>query len=487
VTARPLPTTWYQSTIERQLGRTLGLEQSARLPRLIKERSRKLRLSPNDYVARLVEGKLEGETQAIAAEFTIGESYFFRDLPQLNNCVAVIGQLLRDHPNRPVRVLSAGSSTGEEPFSLAVLLAEQLGSSHHVHIYAIDLNATAIESARRGRYSAWSLRETPEHLQAQWFRQDGKHFKIAPEIVQRVQFTRASLSVDGPALAHHGYDVILCRNVLMYFSPEQYAQATRRLWNALTPDGYLFLGHAESLRGCDVAATTVQFEEGYCYKKGASEMRPRWSVPSPPAGPRLAQAGDASSVELVASDAGAAVATLTPAVSHEAPPRELATLKRLGVLVKAERYSDALAALDTAELDSTPATRTARVILLVYTNHFEEARALASELVASSAESAELHYALTLCDEAASNLEQAAEHARRATYLDPTFSLPWLHLGILNRKLKHFRAARKELLQARALLTVDAPERLSWFGGGCSRATLLEACQREITATGEHA
>lgn len=475
MTARPLPMAWYQSKIERQLGCALGLEQSTRLPRLIKERSRKLRLSPNDYVADLVEGKLEGETLALAAQFTVGESYFFRDLAQLNGCVAVIGERVRVKRNRPVRVLSAGSSTGEEPFSLAVLLAEHLGSAADVHIYAIDLNAAAIESARRGRYSPWSLRETPEHLEAKWFSFDGKHYTIAPEIVERVQFTRSSLSVDGPALARHSYDVILCRNVLMYFSPEQYAQATRRLWNALTPDGYLFLGHAESLRGCGIPATTVQLEEGYCYKKGASDARPSSSVPPAPARPRLPRERDASPPQLEPSKVAPPPALVS----------ELATLARLNDFVKAERYSDALAALDTAALPATPATQTARVILLVYTNRFDTARTLAMTLVASPAASAELYYALTLCDEAASNLEQAAEHARRATYLDPTFSLPWLQLGISSRKLKHFGAARRELLQARALLAVDHPERLLWFGGGCSRATLLDACQRELIAMGE--
>lgn len=485
MTARPLPTPWYQTAIERQLGCALGLEQSTHLPRLVKERSRKLRLTPNDYVARLVDGKLEGETLALAAQFTIGESYFFRDLAQLNGCVAVIGQLLRENPNRPVRVLSAGCSTGEEPFSLAALLAEQLGSSAGVHIYAVDLNAAALESARRGRYTPWSLRETPKHLLAKWFRLDGKHYTVAPELIQRVQFTRASLSVDSPALARHSYDVILCRNVLMYFSPEQYAQATQRLWNALTPDGYLFLGHAESLRGCGIAATTVQLEEGYCYKKGATDVRSSSSPPPARARPQAPLEWNASPHRLGANEVGPPAAPTNEIASHSTLLSELATLTMLSDFVKAERYSDALAALDTAATSQTPATQTARVILLVYTNRFDAARALASALVDSPAASAELYYALTLCDEAASNVEQAAEHARRATYLDPTFSLPWLHLGISSRKLKQFGSARKELLQARALLAVDLPERLLWFGGGCSRATLLEACQRELTATGE--
>lgn len=475
-----------QPEIERHLGCALSPEQAAELSRLVVERARKLRLEPVTYETRISSGELDDEALALAGHFTIGESYFFRDMAQLDVCCQLVLSRLREQ-QRPIKVLSAGCSTGEEPYSLLMLVHEQLGSTSGLDVTAVDINRAALERAKRARYSGWSLRETPEHLQQRWFRRDGRDYVLSPEISSRVTFASASLSVPSQALGRRSYDIILCRNVLMYFTPQMYHDAATRLLDALVPSGHLLLGHAESLRGLGLPAELIEVKDSFCYRKAA----PPVFVPSDPLTSLLQAAPVSPATNVTGLEHGVAPPSWTePAVHVDQTPaaswllaHELATLHAVTALLESERFTEALQTLEAFPRGDSTVKRLCLALLLVYTNRFEQARAVAESLLNVETIAAEANYTLALCDEHSGDWARAAELARRATYLDPTFAMPWLHLGILSRKRGDGLTARRELLQARALLTVEPPERLIWFGGGCSRATLLAACQRELDAT----
>lgn len=476
------PTADCQTAVELQLGRALLIEERLELSRLVNGRARKLRLAVDSYISRLTLGELENEALTLAARFTIGESYFFRDLPQLDLCRESI--LARGTAQRgaTVRVLSAGCSTGEEIYSLAMLMSD-VAPTAPVDFHAIDLNADALERAQRGRYTNWSLRETPASYRDRWFEWSNGEFVLSPTIRQRVTFHRASLTAPASPLPRHSYDVILCRNVLMYFADHQYRTAARRLEEALAPGGRLFLGHAESMRGSGLPLELVHARDSFCYQK----------VTPPPLG-----SAEASS-EVTPARALPPAPSATPELGGSSPagPGSALEARRLHVeddysaysevtrLLRSEQFAEALHALGRVERESSgPFTALCKSLLLVYTNRFDAAAQLANDLVTLEEVSPGAHFVLASCHEFDGELAQAHGHARRSTYLDPTLAMGWLHLGLLSKRLGDNASARRELLQARALLAHEPSDRLAWFGGGCSRTTLIEACARELAATG---
>jgi SAM-dependent methyltransferase len=152
---------------------------------------------------------------------------------------------------RPLRVLSAGCASGEEAYSVAILAREAMPNRIcDVAIRAVDVNPAALEKAAGGRYSTWSLRETPQHVQQKWFRRSGREFILNEAVCASVRFEERNLASDDALLWQpQQFDVVFCRNVVMYFSPAQARALLGRITQALKPGGYLFLGHAEALRG----------------------------------------------------------------------------------------------------------------------------------------------------------------------------------------------------------------------------------------------
>lgn len=487
-----------QAEIERQLGFQLSADQANHLDRLVRDRARRTKSDPTMYVTQMLLGHSECELLSLAAEFTVGESFFFRDLAQLYLCCEAIVESVRD--GRKVRVLSAGCSTGEEPYSLLMLLSERL-PLERIEMVALDISSGSLQRAQRATYSAWQLRETPERLKTRWFAAQGREYLLASDIVERVQFVQGSLAVMSTPLPEPAFDVVLCRNVLMYFSSDQYRLAVQRLIGAIAAGGYLFLGHAENVRGLGLELELVHRADSFCYRKpdGRAIVEPRSAcaadesafgesilrrlVASASGSPRWDQPFNESAVDETSSVRPVAtpLAVLPPQTASLTS--ELGALRDVNALLGLERYAAALALLEQ-HAEGSVAVKLGRAMLHVYTNQFPLARELALELIDDINVASGAHYVLTLCHEFSGEWQSATHHAQRAAYLDPTFAMPRLHLGILSRRQGERLAARRELLQARALLRVELAERLLWFGGGCSRATLLQACERELAATG---
>src|ERR1017187_10185200 len=151
-----------------------------------------------------------------------------------------------------LRILSAGCASGEEPYSLAVVVREALPDlgNWDVKIIGIDVNPAVLAKATQARYSAWSLRATSEDAKRRYFRADGPDFVLDPAIQKMVTFEERNLVDEDPLFWQSlACDVVFCRNVLMYFTPDKARDVVRRISQALLPSGFFFLGHAESLRG----------------------------------------------------------------------------------------------------------------------------------------------------------------------------------------------------------------------------------------------
>jgi chemotaxis protein methyltransferase CheR len=492
-----------ESELERfraAIGERLGLwMDDAKLPELdvlLARRTAENRMTALDYLA-LVESPTHGkaERRALAQTLTVGETYFFRQGDQIT--------ALLDHVqtrSAPVRVLCAGCSSGEEPYSIAIALREhalQLAST--ATIRALDINAAALERARIGRYSSWALRETHEAIARRWFQHDGKsHYQLSTEIRGAVQFEERNLvERNADLFAQASYDAVYFRNVLMYFTPQTAAAVIDRIAQALVPGGLLFLGYAETLRGLSNAFHLRHSRETFFYQKRDGAPLRAFASSAPAELPQrvaLEAPVDLAWPETIAQSS-VRVRELTTTHSAErswsessgaASPTAPFDLHPTFELLRKERFGDAL---DAMQALPTAATQDRDVLLLraallVHSGKLDAARETCAVLLALDELNAGAHYLLGLVCEGERELARCVEHHRIAAYLDPSFAMPRLHLGLLARRNGDALGARRELRQAYALLERDDTARLLMFAGGFERAALLALCRSELLASG---
>ncbi|MFN2537262.1 MAG: CheR family methyltransferase [Mycobacteriales bacterium] len=194
------------------------------------------------------------ERQHLLDEVTIQETHFFRNPPQIRALrLHVLPELLRhaEENGRRLRIWSAGCSTGEEPYSIAMLLRELLPSTAgwDVKVVATDVSSRAIAAARTGRYGARAVQmASPEELARHFMAApDGGH-EVRPEVRELVEFRHHNLVTEAvPFAPSERIDLILCRNVTIYFGRDTTRALMSRLHHCLRDGGYLFLGHSETL------------------------------------------------------------------------------------------------------------------------------------------------------------------------------------------------------------------------------------------------
>jgi len=197
----------------------------------------------------------DAETRALLNEITIGETCLFRSMPQINALKNVILPELSQERSKiglkKLKVWSAGCSTGEEPYTLAMFLLEQkdtLLKDWSFEIQATDLNDRSVETARAGIYGDYALRNTPEEYKRRYFTPaDAGKLKVKDEVKSRITFQRLNLNDDTRMLFMKGMDLIFCCNVLIYFDMTSKKRVVQHFFSNLMPNGCFFLGHAESL------------------------------------------------------------------------------------------------------------------------------------------------------------------------------------------------------------------------------------------------
>ena len=230
--------------VARRLAEHAGLE----LPAWVVEartqaRLAQLELDPASYLELIATARGAAELAALVEAVRVGESSLFRHLPQIAALVDVVAPSLRAKAKRAIRVWSAGCATGEEPFTLAAVLARALPNVQ-VSIIATDVSADALARARDATYPADELRDVPEEWRDIFVVEDDV-LHVHPDIARLVTFEQANLLDAAPP---RGCDLVWCRNVLIYFSAEARRRVVDRLIASLVPGGYLFVGYSETLR-----------------------------------------------------------------------------------------------------------------------------------------------------------------------------------------------------------------------------------------------
>lgn len=456
-------------------------------------------MEPQDYLEALERGAARSELQSLAEELTVNETYFFRNAEQLRAFEAVaVATCAREQ--RPLRVLSAGCASGEEPYSLAITALGTL-PPEQFSIHAIDVSPSMLERARRARYAAWSLRDTPPEIRARWFSVEGREMALVPAARARVTFEEQNLVAPRAGLfVESAFDVIFCRNVLMYFDRAMAREVLRRFATSLVPGGYLFLGHAENLRGMSDDFTLRHSHSTFYYRRiGAGESADVWALPEEPRAPSGApeaaveaavEADDARPqwAEAIhrASERIDVLADARMPTDTKPAPRPPWDMRHILELLGHERFSEAWAAFEQrpAEAANDPDVLLLGAVLCTNRGDLVQAERLCRDLLRIDGSNAGAHYLCALCREGSGDRSAAREHDRLALRLDPRFAMPQLHLGLLARRSGELAQACRELALARTLLQAEDAARVLMFGGGFTRSALLRLCEAELRACG---
>lgn len=195
----------------------------------------------------------EAEFDVLSKHLTVGETYFFREKSALRLFrEKIIPQLIRERAGKHqhIRIWSAGCSSGEEPYTLAMILNEEMQDLNRwkIDILATDINADALRRAKTGIYTPWSFRETSDEMKKKYFSPVGSCFEINSQIKNMVSFEKLNLAKDDFPSANnhtHNFDIVFCRNVLMYFMPETAKEIARRFYLALNENGWLITSQVE--------------------------------------------------------------------------------------------------------------------------------------------------------------------------------------------------------------------------------------------------
>lgn len=220
-------------------------------------------------VAELRRSSVTGLGERVAEAVTVNETSFFRDLHPFNALrTRVIPQVAsRNSQRREIRIWCGACSSGQEPYSIAMVLREHFLHLHDwkIEIVATDLSEEMLAKSRKAEYSQMEVnRGMPAGKLVRFFERRGMVWQAKPELRELMQFRRLNLTAAWPYLGE--FDIVFLRNVLIYFEPSTKAEVLHRIRRVLRPDGYLFIGSAETVIGLSVPFQREELDATVCYR-----------------------------------------------------------------------------------------------------------------------------------------------------------------------------------------------------------------------------
>ena len=448
--------------IEARCGLHFDESQRGSLSASVAARMRQLGLVEiGDYYERLrgsASASVDDEFRHLINLVTVTETCFFRDPSHF--------RLLRQHilpalfagSPRTVRIWSAGCSTGEEAYSIALTLWDMgfyaAGDEWTFEIVGTDLNTDVLEAARRAVYSPRAVRNVPGDVLLRHFSREGDRFCLNSEIKRRVRFDHGNLMrAPRPCPSTDLQDLVFCKNVAIYFRPELTRRLVRDLHEALAPGGYLLLGHSESLWQMSDGFELVEHDRAYCYRKVDSRTitaKPDASVVS----------GFSRTVNISASD----------------------EYDQCLQAFRAGDWSNVEAALDRL-IRSCPTFVPAHLLLggvYAHRGRYDDALARAQSVLQLSELEPRAHLLLGMIASRRGNQDEAQQSLRRALYLDDSLALAHFWLGNLYRDRGDVERACHEygnVVRDWERYTLDLPEE---FASELSAEQIVASCRDSL-------
>lgn len=425
------------------------------------------------YLARLDRPDGDALFTRLLDVLTVGETYFFRDRPYFEALERIVLPVLiaQRRANRQLRLWSAGCATGEEAYSLAILVWRLLPhvDDWQISILATDLNHGFLERAEAGLYGEWSFRETDDDFKTSYFIREGPRYRIRPEIRRLVRFASLNLTDDGYPSSANGtadVDLIVCRNVLMYFAPERSHAVVARLRAALVPGGWLVLGATDPLPGLLDGFAMRSFDQAILYQR-LEDPPAVQSAHKHPVSPGPSTASDASA-DTLAIVAAAAASDFGPRVL---PP--LPTAART-------------ASVDRAGESGAPHSgwHAAWQEACLYANRgcFAEAEDWCHQAIAGSTFRPEPYYLLGTLRQIRGDDAAALVAFRQALYVDRSFVPAYLGLATVHRRAGRLGSTMQALSRARVLLQGRPSDELLLAEEGLTVGRLRDALAQALNA-----
>ena len=432
-----------------------------------------------------------GFLERLTGQLTVGESFFFRNEHHFRVLrETVLPQILAENAaRREVRIWSAGCATGEEPYSLAILLDQLLGrgSRWQVSVLGTDLNPEFLQRARKARYRQWSFRQTNIQQNREYFTFDGDTYSLVDRLREHVRFATLNLVKDvypSPLTGTVGLDLILFRNVAIYLKPEVTAAILQRFYQALRPGGWLLLGETEVTSTDPGDFEVRRFEQATLYQKTSDRSSCAVSdvastIPPALAGVTLSSGFGLPNVPVLpewvplpcSRAASSSETTLAPGgTSPEAMAWEqIERALTAGNLEDAERRVNRIPAIKQR---ASLRLRFVRSLLA----HAEVARArrmlelcLKEEPLLLEAQLLKAGFA-----EEAGDLVAAEQACRRALYINPTAPMAHFHLALVLEQKGDGPGVARSLKTTLKLIEGKDPHALVEFGEGVCHGRLKE-------------
>lgn len=428
------------------------------------------------------------QMEVLASYLTVGETYFFREKRSLEVFEKdMVPELNRTRTDKAIRIWSAGCATGEEPYSIAITLSRLMAGLEkwNVEILATDLNSKSLQKASEGIYGEWSFRGVPSWVRSAYFEavEEGR-WAISPAIKKMVSFAQLNLVDDSfPPLSNctASFDVIFCRNVLMYFTPEGMSKVVRRLYRSLASDGWLIVSPTETSHELFSEFATVSFGDVTLYRKSAAHLPKPLILPSVVydengSGPQLPEQRFQNSEPAVAS-----VCT----ISRQRDDREIhAESAELPAPIYAQalalhelgRYEDARQIIEAFLSKNDNDVQAMLLLARAYANERKLAAALVwcEKAIAADKMAARAHYLRATILQEQGFLPEALFAFKQTVYAEPQFVLGHFSLGNLALKHGRWRESEKHFENVLLLLARYKPEDIVPESEGLSAGRLRE-------------
>ena len=211
------------------------------------------------------------ELQQLTNLMTVNETYFLREEYQFKCLVdSILPEIVRNRNGADaIRIWCIPSSSGEEPYSIAMCLLERWAgiTEWDVEIVSSDIDTSILRRARAGRYSARSVQNVPARWLEKYFKGVGDEYQLSDDLRHAVEFTRVNLSEAADTLVYRNFDVIFCRNLLIYFDDVSRTTAAETFYEAMNPGGFICLGHSESMSRISSLFKVRKFPDAIVYQK----------------------------------------------------------------------------------------------------------------------------------------------------------------------------------------------------------------------------
>ncbi|MDY7031872.1 MAG: CheR family methyltransferase [Thermodesulfobacteriota bacterium] len=442
------------------------------------------------------------EFQALLSEITINETFFFRNQPHYD--------ILKDHilpelskkkkkKKDRLRIWSAGCSSGEEPYSVAILIKETLNGLdlEDIDIIASDIDKRALIMAKEAIYKERRMRNMSKSLIQRYFTYMNGLYHLINDVKETVKFEYFNLLEQGkPLLGQQiwNFDIIFCRNVLIYFDLEGQRKALETLYRNLSHDGFLFVGHSESLQYMDVPFVLDRYEDTFFYRKRYLETNKETSYSN---SARLLsfKGGEDGTEKNPLQESGhashiiAGKKSLTNGKNKEQVPEQECDVRRPDVHLKnagkafdEERYEDAQQILEGCMRDNRTDSDALLLLGRIHLELGENDKAIEDFIAALEVNPlmVEARFLLGIIYLNVGRMDESLTQLGKAVYTDKNFALAYFYRGRIFETNSDFPRAIKDYETTMSILISQSLDEPVPFIKGITNGVLMELCEKNL-------